>query len=254
MLPRVLTIIVPVFNEEESLPRFKEEMDKYLAKTAVPSLVLFINDGSTDKSLDIIKNICLSDHYQLASFDRNYGLSTAIKAGIDLCQTKYIGYIDADMQTSPEDFITYFDYLGDYQMVNGIRGKRSDTFVKKMSSKIANGFRRMMINDGIEDTCCPLKIMDSNYAKKMPFFNGMHRFMPALIQLQGGKVKQLPVRHFPRFAGTAKYHLFNRLVGPFFDTMAFRWMKRRYINYQVKDTGAAAKSIELPASEELHGR
>ena len=254
MSQKVLTIIVPVYNEEESLPQFKEEMDKYLAKTAIPSSVLFINDGSTDQSLAILKDICQDDSFRFASFDRNYGLSSAIKAGIDLCETKYVGYIDADLQTSPEDFITYFDYLSDYQMINGIRAKRSDSFIKKISSKIANGFRRLMINDGIQDTCCPLKIIDAKSAKRMPFFNGMHRFMPALIQLQGGKVKQLPVRHFPRFAGTAKYHLFNRLVGPFFDTLAFRWMKRRYINYKVKETGAAASAFEVPASEELHGR
>jgi hypothetical protein len=92
-----------------------------------------------------------------------------------------------------------------------------------------------MIQDGIEDTGCPLKIIDAAWAKRIPFFTGMHRFLPALIQLQGGKVKQLPVQHFERYAGTSKYHLFNRLWGPLQDTFAFRWMRTRYIRYQIAE-------------------
>jgi hypothetical protein len=120
-------------------------------------------------------------------------------------------------------------------MVMGIRASREDSFVKKASSKIANGFRRFMTKDGIEDTGCPLKIMRTDYAKRLPLFNGMHRFLPALILLQNGRVKQIPVRHFPRVAGVSKYNLRNRLVAPFFDCFAYRWMKKRYINYQVAD-------------------
>jgi hypothetical protein len=93
-----------------------------------------------------------------------------------------------------------------------------------------------MINDGIEDTCCPLKIMETKAARTIPFFNGMHRFIPALIQLQGGTVKQIPVQHFPRIEGTAKYHLWNRLIGPFMDTLAFVWMRKRYIRYEISES------------------
>lgn len=232
-----LTIAVPVYNEVESLPRFKEEMDKYLEKTHIKTKVLFINDGSSDGSLEIIKTISRSSpDYFYASLERNCGLSTAIKTGIDLCDTPYFGYIDADLQTSPMDFLTYFEHLEEYSMVNGIRAKRSDTVVKKLSSKIANGFRRLMINDGIADTCCPLKVMDAGMAKRLPFFKGMHRFIPALVQLQGGTVKQLEVRHFPRYAGTAKYHLFNRITGPFIDTLVFVWMRKKNIRYKISES------------------
>jgi len=128
-----------------------------------------------------------------------------------------------------------FQYFPEYDMVNGIRQKRKDSFVKKVSSTIANGFRKKLIGDGIHDTCCPLKIIKSEYAKKIPFFNGMHRFIPALVQHEGGIVMQVPVRHFPRYAGEAKYHLGNRLVGPFIDSLAVAWMKRRQIKYQLKN-------------------
>ncbi|MEJ8801436.1 glycosyltransferase [Pontibacter sp. H249] len=231
-----LTVIVPVFNEEGCLKRFTEAMDAFLEQTPVPTQVLFVNDGSTDNSLAQIKEICQQKTgYSYLALNRNYGLSTAIKAGIDTIQTTHIGYIDSDLQTSPLDFMLFFEHLPHHEMVIGIRAKRKDTFVKKISSKIANGFRRYMINDGIVDTGCPLKIMDSDYARRVPFFDGMHRFFPALIQLQGGKVKQLPVQHFERYAGYSKYHLFNRLWGPLNDTFAFRWMRKRYINYTVAE-------------------
>jgi glycosyltransferase involved in cell wall biosynthesis len=231
-----LTVIVPVYNEEGCLARFCDAMDAFLLQAPMPTQVLFVNDGSTDSSLSQIREICHGKPaYSFISLDRNRGLSTAIKAGIDHIQSTYIGYIDSDLQTSPLDFLLFFEFLPEYQMVNGIRAKRKDTFVKKMSSKIANGFRRYMINDGIQDTGCPLKIVDAAYAKRVPFFDGMHRFLPALIQLQGGKVKQLPVQHFERFAGYSKYHLFNRLWGPLNDTFAFRWMRKRYIKYHIAE-------------------
>lgn len=233
----LLTIVVPVYNEEENLEKFKQEMDEYLKNTPLKSKVLFIDDGSYDGSLKMIKAICQNNEaYFYAAMRKNSGLSSAIKAGFDICDTFYVGYMDADLQTLPQDFISYFEYLDTYNMVTGIRINRSDSFVKRMSSKVANAYRRFMIDDGIADTCCPLKIMETAIAQQIPFFDGMHRFIPALIQLNGGKVKQVPVRHFPRYAGTSKYHLFNRLIGPFVDTLVFVWMRKRRIRYQIKES------------------
>ncbi len=166
---------------------------------------------------------------------RNSGLSTAMKAGIDATYSEYVGYMDADLQTTPDDFNLLLAHIESYEMVMGIRANRKDSFFKNLQSKIANGFRRKMTNDGVADTGCPLKVLHSENAKKIPFFNGMHRFLPALIQLQQGKVLQIPVRHFPRVAGVSKYHLWNRLVSPFLDCFAFRWMRKRYINYSIND-------------------
>ena len=229
-----LTIVVPVFNEEESLSSFFLEMDSFIDTSPVPSQVLFVNDGSTDNSLKILSEKCKKSSYcKVLSLDKNYGLSVAIKAGFDYCQTTLVGYIDADLQTHPSDFLSYFSYFPEYDMVNGIREKRKDKLIKRLSSKLANAYRRLMINDAIKDTCCPLKILKSSYAREIPFFIGLHRFIPALVQLHGGKVKQIPISHSPRYAGTSKYHLLNRLVGPFFDTLAFRWIRSRYIRYKV---------------------
>jgi len=231
-----LTIIVPVYNEEECLERFQDEMARFMAMVPVKTAVLFVNDGSTDNSLEIVKKICsINPSYAWIALEKNRGLSTAIKAGIDHCRTELIGYIDADLQTTPLDFLGMLHHIPEYDMVNGIRQNRKDTFVKKISSAVANGFRKKLIGDGIQDTCCPLKILKSEYARKIPFFNGMHRFIPALVQHAGGSVIQVPVRHFPRYAGEAKYHLRNRLVGPFVDSLAVAWMKRRLIRYKLID-------------------
>jgi dolichol-phosphate mannosyltransferase len=229
-----LTIIVPVFNEALCLNMFAQEMDRFIAAAPLPVQVLFIDDGSKDASLEIIQSICVkSRNYGYVSLSENRGLSTAIKTGIDMSTTNLIGYIDADLQTTPSDFLKFLPYLPEFDLVNGIRQSRMDTWVKRISSKIANSFRRRLLNDGILDTCCPLKIAKTTYLKKIPFFNGSHRFLPALVIAEGGRIKQVPVRHFARVAGKSKYHLANRLVGPFLDTMVVAYLTAKHIDYSI---------------------
>ncbi len=229
-----LTIVIPVYNEEESLGQCFRELELYFVQTCFLAKVIFVDDGSTDSSLELIKNRCLNTFsYNYISLDKNYGLSTAIKAGIDSCDTPYIGYMDADLQTTPMDFNLLMEHVPSYDMVIGIRTNRQDSLIKKMSSSIANSVRRFLIDDGISDTGCPLKVMKLEVAQNIPFFQGMHRFLPALAQLQHATVKQVPVRHFPRVAGIPKYGLSNRLIKPLIDTFAFRWMQRRYIDYHI---------------------
>jgi Glycosyltransferases involved in cell wall biogenesis len=233
----LLTVVVPTYNEEDNIKDLSRKLSDFVVKsTSFPTCVLFVNDGSSDGSEEKIVEACsLYNDFFYLNLANNCGLSAALKAGIDATHSPYIGYIDADLQTTPEDFNLLIPHLKEYEMVMGIRANREDSFVKKASSKIANGFRRFMTKDGIEDTGCPLKIMRTDYAKRLPLFKGMHRFLPALILLQNGRVKQIPVRHFPRVAGVSKYNLRNRLVAPFFDCFAYRWMKKRYISYQVAD-------------------
>lgn len=231
-----LTIVIPVYNEEDNLERVERELADFLPKSLARACVLFVNDGSKDGSLAKIKEICARqpDFYYISSAD-NHGLSTAVKAGIDTAESRLTGYIDADLQTNPEDFNLLLEHAADYQLVIGIRAKRKDTAFKRLQSKIANGFRRAMTGDTATDTGCPLKVMWSSYAKRLPFFDGMHRFLPALMMLEDGRFKELPVRHYPRTAGVSKYHLWNRLKGPFIDCFAYRWMKKRYIRYQIAE-------------------
>jgi|GEM_PF-25456 len=229
--------IVPVYNERGNMLRLETALSAFLKKSKVKSCILFVNDGSQDGSGDLIREICRRNKdFFYIGLAKNCGLSAAMKAGIDYTCSRLVGYIDADLQTTPEDFNLLLEYTDDYELVMGIRVGRKDSLVKNMSSKVANGFRRLMTKDGVKDTGCPLKILHTEYAQRIPFFTGMHRFLPALILLQQGKVKQVPVRHYPRIAEKSKYNLYNRLISPFKDCFAYRWMKKRYINYEIADT------------------
>jgi len=229
------TIIVPVYNEEDNLERVEKELLAYSKIATKKTAILLVNDGSSDNSQALIEAICSrNEAFTYISFVENRGLSSAIKAGFDYVETPLLGYIDSDLQTAPEDFNLLLQHIGEYDLVTGFRADRKDTFVKNMSSKIANGIRRTFTHDGMDDTGCPLKVIKTEYAKRIPMFNGLHRFLPAMILLQNGKIIQIPIQHFPRMAGTAKYGLWNRLFGPLVDCFAYLWMKKKYINYQVK--------------------
>lgn len=231
-----LTIIVPVYNEEDNMDRLEKTLGAYLPKARKKACVLFVNDGSKDGSLARLKEICgrNADMFYI-SFAKNCGLTAAIKAGFDAAESPLVGYIDADLQTDPEDFNILLEYADDYELSMGIRAKRNDSWAKRFQSKFANGFRRMMTGDEAIDTGCPLKILHTDVAKRIPMFKGMHRFLPALVGLQEGRIKQIPVRHFPRTAGVSKFSMWNRLIGPMMDCFAFRWMRPRWYNYKVAD-------------------
>ncbi|WP_347374872.1 glycosyltransferase family 2 protein [Aequorivita sp. Q41] len=232
------TIIVPVYNEEENLERVEKELLAYIKIATKTTSILFVNDGSKDNSQKLIEEICdKNEAFHFIAFKENRGLSAAIKAGFDAVESPLVGYIDSDLQTAPEDFNLLLEHSAAYDLVTGVRADRKDKFVKNMSSKIANGIRRAFTNDGMDDTGCPLKVIKTEYAKRIPMFKGLHRFLPAMILLQNGTVLQVPVKHFPRMAGTAKFGLWNRLLGPLMDCFAYLWMKKKYINYEIKSKG-----------------
>ncbi len=233
-----LTIIIPVFNEIENLDRVEEQLSTYISNSKFPCNVLFIDDGSLDGSLFKIEEICnRNSAFNFIAFDTNYGLSAAIKAGFDTVETNLTGYIDADLQTDPNDFDILLEYIEDYDLVTGTRTNRKDSFLKNASSFIANSVRRLFTKDGMDDTGCPLKILKTETARRIPMFRGLHRFLPAMVLLQKGTIKQVPVSHFPRMAGQAKFGLWNRLISPLLDCFAFSWMKWKYINYRINKRG-----------------
>ncbi|MCG2420427.1 glycosyltransferase family 2 protein [Aequorivita sp. F47161] len=232
------TIIVPVYNEEENLERVEKELLAYTKIASKKTAILFVNDGSKDKSQALIEAICTrNEAFHFISFKENRGLSAAIKAGFDHVESPLVGYIDSDLQTAPADFNLLLQHIGEFDLVTGVRAERKDKFVKNMSSTIANGIRRAFTQDGMDDTGCPLKVIKTDYAKRIPMFKGLHRFLPAMILLQNGNIIQVPVQHFPRVAGTAKFGLWNRLLGPLMDCFAYLWMKKKYINYEIKSKG-----------------
>ena len=167
----------------------------------------------------------------------NCGLSSALWAGIQNSQGDIVITIDSDLQNDPADIPEMVDIIVNtgVDAVIGIRANRKDTFVKRMTSKSANAIRNFLIKDGVKDTGCTLKAFTGKAVKSLPFFKGMHRFLPFLLKLKGYTFKTLDVNHRERKYGEPKYFLFNRLIGPFCDLLAAIWMRNRNIHYKIKD-------------------
>ena len=135
------TVIVPLYNEVDNIPELERSLSSYLLKGTCRTCVLFVDDGSTDGSLAGLQEICSRNRaFFYISFEKNRGLSAALKAGFDYACSRYIGYIDADLQTEPEDFDRLLPYMADYEMAVGVRVKRNDTFFKRFQSRFANSF------------------------------------------------------------------------------------------------------------------
>ena len=227
-----LTIAIPVFNEEGNLQALEDAFAAYLPKCLMKACVLLIDDCSTDGSMEMIKAICgrHSDFFYI-HHTRRLGCSGAMKTAIDAIESEYMGYTDADLQTVPEEFNLMLPFAADYPLVAGVRSSREDGWHKRIQSRIGNGFRRMMTGDGARDSVCPMKVIRMDYARRLPMFNGMHRFLPALVMLQeGGCYKEVMVTHRSRTAGKSKFNMWNRLRG-FTDCFIYRWMRRNWVTY-----------------------
>ncbi len=227
-----ITFAIPVFNEEGNLKALEQAFCDYLPECPMKACVLFINDCATDSSLDMIKDICnrREDFFYIAH-TRRIGCSGAMKTAISAIESEYMGYTDADLQTVPQEFNLMLPYAKDYTLVAGVRSTREDGFRKKLQSRIGNGFRRMMTGDGATDSVCPMKVIKMSAARRLPMFNGMHRFLPALVLLQeGGCYKEVSVTHRSRTAGKSKFNMWNRLRG-FTDCFIYRWMRRNWVDF-----------------------
>jgi glycosyltransferase involved in cell wall biosynthesis len=230
------TIIVPVYNELGNLKRLETLLNDYFQTASVKTCAIFVDDGSTDGSSQMIQEFCRNNtNMYCILFSENAGKGAALKAGFEAVKSPLLGYMDADLQTHPEDFERLLPFTKDYQLVTGWRKDRKDTGVKKISSLVGNAVRALFISDHIHDTGCPLKIIHSDFAKNIPMFTGLQRFIPAMILLQKGKLKEVPVPHYPRIAGISKYSFKNRFLGPLFDCFGYVWMKKTYIHYNIKD-------------------
>jgi dolichol-phosphate mannosyltransferase len=231
-MKETISIIVPVFNEAEGIARAVTSLTTFIDTSPQFSTIIFVNDGSTDSSQQLLSKFCVKDQrLRLIDLKKNYGLSTALKAGFDAATTPWVAYIDADLQTDPKDLLRFVEHMDDHDLITGIRAKRQDSFIKKKSSQFANWFRQLFTNDGVKDTGCPLKLIRRSYTNSLLFFDGMHRFIPALVQLQGGRVQQIEVGHYPRISGSSKFNMWNRSIRPLTDCFVFLWMRRRWIRY-----------------------
>jgi len=235
---RSISLVIPVYNEEENLPVLFEEIRRAVGPLEIEWEVFFIDDGSTDKSLAALKALAEKDeHVRYISFTKNHGQSAGFCAGFEAAQGDVVITLDADLQNDPADIPAM---LHEYEsqgvdMVIGRRVKRMDSWIKRIGSKVGNGVRNWLTRETIQDTGCSLKIMRADMAKKIPFFTGMHRFLPTLIKLMGGTVAEVDVNHRPRRHGKSKYGTLDRALAGGYDLLAVRWMQKRFIRYKIKE-------------------
>jgi glycosyltransferase involved in cell wall biosynthesis len=231
-MKKQLSILIPVFNEEDSIKILYKEIKEVLGNFSYSYEIIFVDDGSFDNTLNELKKIA-DPNIKIISFDKNYGQSTALTAGIKEIEGDIVITMDGDLQNDPQDIPKLLKYIEQgYDVVSGRRKKRKDSFLKRVSSKIANYIRNKLLKDGLKDIGCTLKAYKSDYLKKIKLFNGMHRFLPILCQLEGAKIIEVEVNHRERKFGKSKYGLKNRLIKPFLDLLFVWWMKKNYINYK----------------------
>jgi glycosyltransferase involved in cell wall biosynthesis len=234
--PTSVSIVIPAYNEEENLPVLLEEIYKAFPSFPANWEILLINDGSTDHTLDVMQDLKQRHaHIRVLSLDRNHGLSAALDAGFRNSKGDVVVSLDSDLQNDPADIPRLLEKISEYDVVIGIRAKRRDGFVKRISSKIANQVRDLLLQEKWQDTGCTLKAYRRTYLDRLKLFHGMHRFLPTLLAMHGARILELPVNHRERIHGTSKYHLWNRLTGPWRDLLAVRWMKQRHFSYRVEE-------------------
>jgi glycosyltransferase involved in cell wall biosynthesis len=198
--------------------------------------VIYVDDGSTDGSAAVLAALAAADaRVRVLRHRRNAGQSAGLASGIAAARGTFTVTLDADLQNDPADIPRVLAALEGFDAVSGVRARRQDTWVRRFSSRLANAVRNRVIHDGIRDVGCSLKVYRTELLRRVPKFKGMHRFLPALIQLEGGKVREIDVHHRPRRFGQAKYGIGNRLWRSLTDLAAVRWMQSRHIPHDLAD-------------------
>ena len=208
------SLVIPVFNEANSIDKVIEEAFLCSKKINDKNEIIVVNDGSNDATLEILKKLKKKYNINIINNSKNYGQSYSISEGIKNSNYDIIVTIDGDGQNNPNDIANLYEIFNTkkYGLVGGIRNKRKDSIIKIISSKIANKVRSFILRDFCKDTGCSLKIFDKKIFLKFPFFDGIHRFLPALFIGYGSKTFFLNVSHRPRISGYSKYGTYGRLT------------------------------------------
>ena len=229
-----ITVVLPVFNEQDCLNAVLPEL---LASCAMfPEYeIIVVNDCSTDRSGEILRAYASRNpRIRILDLSENSGQSAALWAGFQEARFPITVTLDADGQNDPRDIaacVRHMVHTG-ADVCCGIRVERHDTWTKRAGSRLANFVRRRILGDGVADTGCPLKVFRTAYLRRLQYWNGMHRFLPALCQVMGARVVQIPVSHRDRVAGTSKYTNFGRLKVTLRDLAGVAWLKSRSRRFQ----------------------
>jgi dolichol-phosphate mannosyltransferase len=238
------SVVIPIKNEEENISELIAELEPVMERLKETWELICIDDGSTDRSLLILQDLCKKKAYlRVLSFTRNFGQSAAFAAGFESARGELIITLDGDRQNDPQDIPKLTAIATECDLVVGWRIHRKDPFQKRIISKISNWIRSRLCHDGVHDTGCSLKVYRKEALRKIKMFQGMHRFLPALFLIEGLLVKEVPVNHRDRSKGQTKYHFFNRSIGPIVDMFAVWWMRRRALKHKIREEISHKRSL-----------
>lgn len=245
-----LSIVVPVYNEEENLPLLYEAIRQAMAGFESPWEVVLVDDGSRDTSLKVLEQLAGQDpdHVRVVGLRRNFGQTAAIAAGIDYSMGDTIVLMDADMQNDPADIPMMLEKLNEgYDVVSGWRIRRQDAFITRtLPSRIANGLISLVTGVRLHDYGCTLKAYRREAITGFRLYGEMHRFIPVYANSVGAKIIEIPVQHHPRKFGKAKYGL-ERTVKVILDLFTVKFLSS-YMNkpiYLFGGTGLAFMGVSL---------
>lgn len=233
-----LSIVVPVYNEEENLPLLWPEIREVLEPTGLRYEVIFVDDGSRDRSAEIVRGFREQDsRVRLVRLKANAGETAATDAGIKSVRGRYVVVMDADLQNDPHDIPGMLAHLDRWDAVTGWRVNRAagDSWVRRLSSRIANRVRNRLSDETIQDSGCTFRAFRRECLRDLALYKGFHRFIPTLLKMRGFRVLEVPVNHRPRRFGVSKYGIGNRAVRAFVDLLVVRWMKDRLLRYEIAE-------------------
>jgi glycosyltransferase involved in cell wall biosynthesis len=232
----LVSVVVPLYNERENVPILADRIAAVFH--VLPDYeyeCLFVNDGSTDGTREAVEDAHRKNpRVRPIHLVKNRGQSAALVAGMRRAQGEYILTLDGDLQNDPCDFPTMLGLLKEADCVCGYRAKRNDTWIRKISSRIANAVRQAILKDGIRDAGCGSKGFRRACVEHVVPFNGAHRYFAVMMRMAGFSIAECEVTHHPRIHGVSKYGINNRLWRGIYDLVGVSWLKKRYVTFQVE--------------------
>ncbi|MBU1121890.1 MAG: glycosyltransferase family 2 protein [Candidatus Omnitrophica bacterium] len=229
------SIVIPLFNEAESLGVLQERIEQVMRPLSCQYEIIYVNDGSNDNSLERLEELKKKyNNIESISLKSNRGQSAALYVGFKKAQGEWIITMDADCQNPPEEISKLIKEKDGVDFITGIRKKRKDTLLRRISSQTAKAFRYIVLKDTTQDAGCSLKMFKREIVSEIPFFKNFHRFFTFLVRLKGFLVREVYVAHNGREFGKSKYTTFRRAREGFFDLGGVYWLKRRILKYEIE--------------------
>jgi len=243
-----VSLVIPLRDEAPNLPRLLAETPVSLEANPFVDRweILLVDDGSTDGTREALRTVS-TDGVRALFLDEATGKEAALWAGIDQARHGVVAFMDGDHQMSPDDLVPLLEAVeAGADAAVGVRVRRNDGWMKRISSRVANRVRRGILGDDFQDVNCPLRVVRRTWLRRVPRFRAWHRYLPVLLEARGARVAQIPVAHFPRAAGRSKYGIRNRLRVGLESLAVVRWLTRNTVRYTLADEGAR----DTPTTEE----